>query len=527
MRLTLLVALCSVAALPAQVDRISHWHWAWLMKQRLGLLAEVVDLDGAQQSAIAELLNQTDESVPLLTLSRARAFVRDLEPDSGFLFRSGLQLLALPEVVDNTEFEEVKVTIYAPHIALTGALPMPEKFEFVVRVYNDAGTEVWKGSLPDSDRSHDITLEDLRQFNVVAAVPTSELPDGEYRVQVDVILDGAGSRVEDLPLNSYFTVMAGYGSRAAAFLTSQPAGGRRESVDEFLQFLGEQEPLQQALLLGAGYVATRAWYGKPGPDSRRAREELLVAEQVRANIEVDRPALTGISGFATVALPANDRGLLYTALRLPASGLPVPGTTQWTELAKKPLVVFVTGRPAFDSKGGPRSAPSAPRYTMPIELAESLQVSGFDTANQFQIAVVESPGRVREFPTALREMVAGMDRVFPFDRSRMVFVGERHGGHGVVELARASGDRCRGIVLVDSGGGLVGQDLLALPHLKVLAIPAHGSNSAINIQRLPLYAEHAGKKGDVQVLDDRTWSWCFALPLAASEIEEFVQRVIR
>ena len=527
MRLTLLAAFCTAAVLPAQIDRMNHWQWAWLMNQRRAFLAEIVDADRERHSAIAELLTKTDESVPLLTLFRARAFARDVEADSEFLFRTGLQVIALPEVVDNAGFQETKVTIYAPHSTATGTLPMPGKFEFAIRVFDASGKEVWQGELPESGRRNALTLADLREFNVVAGVPTGDLPDGEYRVEVEVILDGVGPRAQDLPLTSYFTVMKGYGARAAAFLTAQPGGERRESVDEFLQFVGDQERLEQAVLLGVGYVATRAWYGKPGPDPRRAPRELLLAEQVRNNIESDRPSLSGISGPVTIGLPAGDAGLMYTTLRLPEGGLPAPGTDQWADLAAKPLVVFVSGRPALDSRGGPRSAPSAPKFTMPIELAESLEVAGFDRDNQFQIAVVESPGRVREFPTSLVEMVAGMGRVFPFDSDRMVFVGERHGGHGVVALAKAAGERCKGIVLVDTRGGLASVELRSLPHLLVLAIPGHGSDSAINIRLLRRYAESANKAGDVRILDDRNWPWCFALPLAAGPIEEFVQRVVR
>ena len=64
--------------------------------------------------------------------------------------------------------------------------------------------------------------------------------------------------------------------------------------------------------------------------------------------------------------------------------------------------------------------------------------------------------------------------------------------------------------------------LLALP---ILAIPGHGRRAGADaIERLRIYARHAGKKEGLQILGERKWPWCLALPLAAREIEDLARR---
>jgi hypothetical protein len=334
-------ALLLTAPSTAQIDRINHHQWSWLMQRRLELLVAVRDRPAEVRDAVAVALTRVDEAVPLLTWARAMALVRGVEADAGFCFRAGLQLMALPEVVSKETFDHVAVTVYAPHLHLTGKLPKPKRFGFEVVVSDASGAVVHRGEIRESE-----DFSSLREFRTVYKVPTAELADGTYRVRVDTVLEGTGPRPHDVGLEVAFHVLAGYKARAEAFRVAPGATDFVARADEFA-------PLPRAQLLGAAAGASRPFDGTPGVDPGFAVRDLLRAERILANLGQGRAAFDGLSGYVETALPAGEGEVIYASLRLPPTGLPAPsswarGSAAWQALARRPLLLMMGRLPSWD-----------------------------------------------------------------------------------------------------------------------------------------------------------------------------------
>ncbi|MCA8955255.1 MAG: hypothetical protein KDC87_04225 [Planctomycetes bacterium] len=496
------------AGLTAQIDRINHRQWAALESQRRDLLAVAKDLPRAKIDAIAAALTQNTEAVPQLTLARARALaVGVAKPDAHFLFRAGLQLLAMPEVVSGPRFDHVAVTLYAPHTTLAGELPAPRKFAFQVSVTDQAGKTVWTGVIPPTEE-----IRTLREFRATVDVPTKGWPDGTYHVVAEVSLDGKAPRAFDLPVQTSFAVLTGYAERAAFFRLAS-------DVPELRKELAGIEVGPRAVLIGAADHACRAWYGVPGVDPSHAVRDLLRAETILANVRAKRPPLHGLTGAVDFGVATHDDQIAFVNARLPEGGVPARGSERWTTLAKRPLLLVIARAPSFDHED---RRPSYPPYALPGYLAASLQLVAFDRERHFQLVVVESPGRMPNTRRGLVGLVKHLPALLPFDPQRIVVVGEGRGARAAVILSEEVPDAIRGLVLVHTSGGLATPALRKLRDLPILAIPGYRRVGADSIERLKLYARHAGKT-NLRVLDDRRWPWPLALPLAAREVEAFAR----
>ena len=514
---TTLWAVAFLAALPSvtpgQVDRMNYRHWTWLQQQRRVLLADLLKQEKPRLEAAAVALLDNAEQLPLLTIARAIAKVRGVTPDAGFFYRSGLQVYALPEVL--AKGHELAVTVHAPYSGLTGKLAQPKKFRFELRVINAKGDVVHADKIEETDQ-----FRDLREFRSVSRMKIADLPEGQYVVHVDTILDGDAPRSTDLPLRVPIGIVHDYGDRAGAFRLVP-------ENQKLLAALHKLTPLPRAVLHGASEYASRAWSGTPGVNPAHAVQELVRAERILKNVAMGVFPLNGLSGRVSIALPVesaqpSEKEVVFLTLRLPAGGLPARGSPAWKSLAKRPLVLAMSGVPVLDHQD---RRPSFPHYALPSFLSESLHVAGFDAKAEFQLVVTESPGRTPNTRRALEAVLRHLPELYPFDQDRLVLVGEGHGASGMADLALQIPKRVRGLVLVNSTGGLATPQLRELRDHPILIVPGHGRLGADELSRMRLYAKDAKKVG-IEILDDRKWPWSIALPLAAREIEAFARRVV-
>jgi pimeloyl-ACP methyl ester carboxylesterase len=507
-------------AVPAQIDRMNYRQWAWLQQQHRRLLASTVNLPLEKRMAVANSLLDNSEQLPLLTVARAIAVARGVDADAGFYFRSGLQVFALPEAC--ARGRDLDVTVWAPYSGMTGKLPPPKKFAFEIRVTNAKGEVVRTGKIKENDR-----IRDLREFRSTVKIPLAGLPDGDYLVRVDTILDGVRARQTDLELRAPFSVLADYGDRAGRFRLVEQ---NRELTKE----LAALDPLRRAILQGVSEYASRAWFGVPGVSPSHTVRDLLIAESVRKNIAEGVFPLASVGGFATIALPVKGAApvkggerastdVVFATLRLPAGGLPEKGSDAWQALAKKPLLLLTPSIPVLDHVD---RRPSFPHFTLPGYFAEALQLVELDRDQEFQLVVVESPGRMKNTRAALIALLERLSEVFPFDGDRLVLAGEGYGAPGVADLAQVYPERVRGLVLADSSGGLAAPQLRSLRSLPILAIVGHAPVARQSVERLRIAAA-AAKKPALEILDDQARPWSLTLPMAAREIEAFARRVTK
>jgi pimeloyl-ACP methyl ester carboxylesterase len=493
----------------AQIDVINHRQWSWVMQRHRELQTELQGLSAERRSKVAEALNQCEEAVPLLTFARAMAIAKQVPADAHFRFRAGLQVLAMPEVVSKEALDHLAVTVYAPHNNLTGRLLMPKQFGFVVKVCNAKGEKVWEGKIDPSDE-----IRALREFRVTCKVPVAALPDGDYRVFLDTILDGSPAREHDLALSAAFSVRQDYKKRSGYFRSE----AKSPSVaDDLLKV----EPLPRAILRGVAEYAARPYFGIPGIDPARSAADLDRAESILENLRSKKSALAGLTGYVDIALPSKGKDIVFVTLRLPERELPAPGSARWQGLAQRPLVLFVGRRPTWDSK---RRRPSYPAFALPTYLAASLRLAKFDQAGGFQVVVAESPGRVAA--SQLQAMLAHLSKVVPYDPKRLVLVGEGQGASAAVGLALAQPDRVAGLALFGTAGGLATPQLRKLQAVPIFVyksgLAADGSGE---LDLLRVYARHAKHVENLEILTQPTLPWAIALPLMAPKIEAFATRV--
>ena len=253
--------------------------------------------------------------------------------------------------------------------------------------------------------------------------------------------------------------------------------------------------------------------------------DLLRAERVLAAAKKGEPCLLGERGYFETAMPVagDENALVSVSMRLPAAGLPSAGSDAFAELAKRPLVLMCSRPPSNDHL---QSRPSAPRSTPPTFLAASLEAVGFDAAAAFQVVVVESPGRVKLSAKVLGGLVRDLARLLPFDPERVVIVGDGHGAYSAADFAlEHHGDVVKGIVLVNSSGGLATPQIRKMQGLPILGVPGHRVLAGESLRLLLRYSEQADQVEALRMLGHRKWPWCFAVPLAARYIESFVARV--
>ena len=285
-------------------------------------------------------------------------------------------------------------------------------------------------------------------------------------------------------------------------------------------------PLTRAILQGVAEGGSRAWYGIPGLKPSHTLPDLAKAEAVYANHKAGRFLLQGLRGDVTIALPvtgpeAKDADAAIVSLRLPAAGMPKPDSEEWKRRAALPLILFMGAIPTLDHED---RRPSYPHFALPVFLAAELRLAGFDADERFQVAVVESPGRLKNTRRGLLALLKELPKVFPFDPKRLVLVGDGHGAGCITDLALAVKDRVRGVVVINAHGGLAALQLRRLGDVKVLGIGGDSDQARRSLGLLRTYAKYAEKAVDVRILK---LPWSLTLPLSAGEIELFARAVTK
>ena len=194
--------------------------------------------------------------------------------------------------------------------------------------------------------------------------------------------------------------------------------------------------------------------------------------------------------------------------------------------APPPLVLFMPGAPTWNHVG---RRPRWPQSLAPGFLVEMLKATGFDRDGRFQLAVLESPGRVPKIMDALGSVMATLPKVVSFDKRRVFLVGDRQGASCLASLAVGEPKACRGLVVCNGGVEALTLNNLGngkLEGLPTLVVPGHGHPGSEQALRHHKIAVEEGKADHVTVLDGDTLPWPIALPLAAARIEAFVKKVV-
>ncbi|MHC4515939.1 MAG: hypothetical protein ACYTGW_11360 [Planctomycetota bacterium] len=484
--------------LQAQSLKNERRQHAWAQRMQTELLRHCLQLPAKPRAAIAEILARCDGSQPLQTLGAALAAANGVKADSELLFRSGLVLFAMPEVVDPVgmpddpgipHIDAVSITVWAPR-----TMDLTVAARFALRIQDAGGKTVWSGEI-----RKDTGMSELREFLTHKAVPVNDLRDGLYWVEADTILADKKPRAGDPRLRVPFWVLRGFVKRRLALL----AGVR--------QIRKELDPLPWALVSGSDRVVHRFFSGEPGADTGACLRELIDAERVLNNLRNDKPPLTGAAGWVTLELPNQEMWHPQVALRMmPDKQAGAPPS----------LVLFVPGAPAWNPRG---RRPRSPESVEPGFLVEMLKTSGFDHQRRWQLVVVESPGRVRNTLQTLRNVLAMLPKVVRYDRQKVFLIGDRQGAAAVASLALSQPGSCRGLVLSNGGtGALTLAHIEKLGDTRVLVIPGHGHAASEGLRLHYEIAKAEGMAAHVRLLSERKWPWSIALPLASREIEAFV-----
>jgi hypothetical protein len=267
-----------------------------------------------------------------------------------------------------------------------------------------------------------------------------------------------------------------------------------------------------AALLGARAAVYAVYSGEPADGLGRAVIDLAAAETVIDNVEAGRPPLGGLTGWVPLGL-AGDGAPVQMRLRVPS---PAAAGTE-----ARPLVLFMPGMHAWDGEArGQAFDATAP----PGVLAAALEHARFDRDGAYLLAVMESPGSMRDGVASVAAAIAAIDRLLPVDRGRQLLVGEREGAFVVATAAARGAVPARGLVLV-AGGGLTREDARLFADTRVLVVPAAGHLGVDNASRIAELAAEAGHGDRVTVVGTET-AWPWALWQHLGDVERFAARVL-
>mgnify|MGYP001158852711 CR=1 FL=1 len=185
-----------------------RWGYLHLEQLRAQVFDEMAGRPQEDIAKVASLLAAPDGGVPFRPVANALGFLREVEVDGAFLLRCSLGLFVLPEVVDADSTvatcRSANFPLYLPVV-----LPLPGAVSIEVIVRDHEGRQVWSKLLDG-----DIGVSDLRLSQVKASVPSAELPDGAYTVELRTMIDGEPPRDHDPVTRWAFHVMRGYQARA-------------------------------------------------------------------------------------------------------------------------------------------------------------------------------------------------------------------------------------------------------------------------------------------------------------------------
>lgn len=476
-----LLVACSVAsALCSQPKRLRQTH-AHVMELRRDLWRELAESPPELRRAVVAAMGEK-ASNPLLPLARALALVREVEPDDLFRLRHGLIAFATPEVVDLDHYAAVHLTVHVPY-----RLPWPaQAVEFRARIRDAEGAERWQGTIACDG------LDDLLRYRVATAVPVEDLDDGTYEVEIAMWADGEAPRAADPVSTATFHVMRGFAERVRLL------GERAAQV--FAS--GDADPADVLVVKGALAAVNRAFLGEPPEGRSRVPLELQQATELIDQLERGEPALGSTDGWVQVAVATGDQEAATVAVDLAAER--DPGGA---------LVMFVPGAPTL----GKSSRPTTPDFVAPGWLRDELARVAFGRERGDHIAVLESPGRMRNSGAAVIAVVAELKQLLGGER--VVLVGEREGAVAISRAITMEPELADGVVLV-CGGMLSREAAEQVADRRWLVALGAGHASRVNLGRAVTWLRDAG--ATVEELPADLCPWTYAIAPLLPAIDAFV-----
>lgn len=507
---TALSACLALAALPAQPARQERRTVALHAGYLFDLWRSARELPAERVAAIDDALATRVTGNPFGTVLEALARRDGVEFDATYVARRMVHAVALPEVVDPTVFEdEAKETPYRLHVTLVTpfVLATSEPLAFAAELCAPTGDVVAR------HRVEATTAAALSRFEVKFALPVSDLPDGPYTlvVRADV---GERTWVEGDPeARADVRVQRGFAAATRAL---------EQRVDDLL---AAAPPRVDGALRGALWPLQRVYgghafegYADFGGDQRNA-------VRVVDNVAAERHPFAGLEGFGSLAVAVGSEDTpQYARLRVRPAARDTGASDPGVGNAAAGLVLFLPGDPTWD---GLWLRPSLARSMPPGFLASALTASGFDARHRFHLAVMESPGDLRQPREALRAVLDALTATLASDPTRVVLVGEREGAAAILAAWQAGALAAppRGIVLAVHAG--VGRpDAERVQATPLLLVPGRGHGSTENLVRATTQLGEAGQADQVRLLEaSHAWPW--ALPWALPEIEAFCAARLR
>jgi hypothetical protein len=183
----------------------------------------------------------------------------------------------------------------------------------------------------------------------------------------------------------------------------------------------------------------------------------------------------------------------------------------------RPLVVFATATPAYDTGA---NRPTAPAARMPLWLVPELESFAADRA--WRVAVLASPGGGRPYVESLLTALTALGQLAPTGGQKPLLVCDREAA-GVVGLGmKKIAPLVAGLVFV-GGGAMPEASLAALDGVPVrlVRLAEHPATAAVD-RLLAWLADHAAPgRFDVSLLHERALPWLFGVSLSLPEIEAF------
>jgi hypothetical protein len=469
--------------LPAQgpVYR-DHWAFLHLEQRRAEVLAGLPSLSAEARAAVAQAMAGPDQGVPFGQVASALAMVRGAECDPQYLMRVSLGAFVLPEVADpEATKEECRSTNVS--LFLGAGTTLPAACAFTIQLRAADGKLVFEQAITEGT-----ALDDLRRAKPAVRIPSAELPDGRYEVEVRTRFDEKAPPDHAPRLRWSCHVLRGYQARAeAAMAAAQQAlpglsGGAR------------------ALVAAALAAVVRAYAGEAWVVTSNAVDDLVQLEGALRAVAAKQPLRVEPGHTWLTFTPADGRPLQVVVRKAPGEG-------------PAPLLLVVGGTPSYDTTA---RRPLAPLTRHPGWLAAEL--AAFAASRPWHVAFVESPGGGRDFVPALRHGLGELRALLAIDGVGLV--AEREAAVVVgLRLHELAGE-LRGAVLCGAAALPMTRlgELASLP-IRFLRLAGYPGSETMQQSLERLRSSPAAAGADIGWLVTEELPWPFGLPLAAPAME--------
>lgn len=510
-------AVCFASELSAQATKTERRVYSRVLDLQSQLLDACTAGERGDVRAAGEVYGAASRTDPLVRAARAVVTARGGSFDSKAHLRGAVFAVVMPEVAELSRFEDAYITLRSAR-----KQESDHELSFECRLLDAAGEEVRKAVYDGP-----ATAADLMGVDVTTRLNLRGLAEGRYQVVIDILVDGERAGPAEPSLTAPLWVRKDYGAR----IERQPlyldpfhpdSAARGEQNEKVMASLTAKmrDAADRAAYACFYQAVDRAFRGEPQVPGVDPNADLDRLERVLDNIENDRPVFDGIHGTVTLGLP--EEGAADHLLRTPyvrvSVDLPEPGS----EAAEtpKPLVLVLPGTATWD---GEVDRPLAVRGVAPEWMRDQLRRVGFGADGAFHLAVMESPGRVASPTKALGIVTRALSQLLPVTEGQVFWVGDREGAYCVSRAVVLEPGLARGAVLVNGGGLSVPElDALSERSQEILVVTSAEHPSAARVDGL---VERGGRQVRLSAGSAELRPWPIAVPLAADEIERFVQRL--